>query len=228
MYSPASKNMEALVRQQPAFNVSQYQIITHGYIKRNIAVDGADGNGKYLITWICLSHLAVCCCVNKHLCRQYSALGIHIALKHQSTAIYAWRLCGYYMYHELWHSKVLFSAHTVYSLSLYSINSLVFVTLTECVYCTVRAESLNIIQFIFSVLERLISMPTLYSAAVCLLHLLAQYLSSNALWPTSTLSKRNRKLSPCFVYATVDLCWSGKCRYSTSKTWNHKNVISCL
>jgi hypothetical protein len=170
----------------------------------------------------------VYCCVSKHLCRQYSTLGVHIALKHQSTAINEWRLCGYYMYHKLWHSKVLFSAHTVYSLSLYRINSLVFVTLTECVYCTVRAESLNIIQFIFSVLERLISIPTLYSAAVCLLHLLAQYHSSNALWPTSTLSKRNRKLSACFVYATVDLCWFGKCRYSTSKTLNHKNFISCL
>jgi hypothetical protein len=31
-------------------------------------------------------------------------------------------------------------------ISLYSINWLVFITETECVYCAVRTESLNVIQ----------------------------------------------------------------------------------
>jgi len=61
------------------------------------------------------------------------------------------------MYHLLQRRKFLRSAHTVYLfcvdlrtkaaiISLYSINGLVCITETECVYCAVPTGSLYIIQ----------------------------------------------------------------------------------
>ena len=60
------------------------------------------------------------------------------------------------MYHQVWHSEILRPAHTVYLcvflwiseqtaiISVHIINWLVFITEMECVYCAVRAESLNV------------------------------------------------------------------------------------
>ena len=68
---------------------------------------------------------------------------------------------GNYMYHEVQHLKnSTFFPHSVFMcfvwiseqtaiISLYSINWLVFVTETECVYCAVRTESLDAIQLNF-------------------------------------------------------------------------------
>ena len=39
--------------------------------------------------------------------------------------------------------------HTTATISLYSVKRLVSITETECVYCTVRAGSLNVILVIF-------------------------------------------------------------------------------
>jgi hypothetical protein len=68
------------------------------------------------------------------------------------------RLSGYYMYQQVWHTKILRSAHSVFMcfvwiweqtaiISLYSINRLIFITETEYVYCAVRTEYLNLMQF---------------------------------------------------------------------------------
>ena len=73
------------------------------------------------------------------------------------------KLNGHSLYHEVEHSAILFSAHTVYLcvfcgiweqtaiISLYSIDWMVCITETECVYCPVRIVYVNIIQvkFIF-------------------------------------------------------------------------------
>ena len=72
-------------------------------------------------------------------------------IKHNN--ITAVKPSGYYMYHKVWHPKILRSAHTMRFvwiaeqtaiISLYSINWLVFITVTECVYCAVRTRSLYI------------------------------------------------------------------------------------
>jgi hypothetical protein len=59
------------------------------------------------------------------------------------------KLSGCYMYHQLWQSRIPPSAQSLYLyvciseqtaiISLYSINWLVFITETECVYCAVRS-----------------------------------------------------------------------------------------
>jgi hypothetical protein len=50
---------------------------------------------------------------------------------------------------DMWKSGVISEQTAI--ISLYSINWLVFVTETECVYCAVRTESLNILQLNLSV-----------------------------------------------------------------------------
>jgi hypothetical protein len=60
------------------------------------------------------------------------------------------------MYHQMCHSKILRSAHTVYVCVMYDLrtisgfffvlycsNWLAFITETKCVYCAVRTEAFN-------------------------------------------------------------------------------------
>jgi hypothetical protein len=64
---------------------------------------------------------------------------------------------GYFTYHQIWHSKILRSAHTVFMcfvwiseqtavIFLYGIDWLAFVTEMEYVYCAVRTELVHILK----------------------------------------------------------------------------------